>query len=201
MSVPAEQQRRYTFEEYLRLEEASPEKHEFRHGRIVSMAGGTYEHALISTNVVGYLRGQLAGSPCRALGSDMRVRLGSDVRSYPDASAVCGPPQFDPQDPKRTTITNPRVIVEVLSPSTAAYDRGEKFQDYLRIESLQEYVLVSQDQPRVETFFRQPDGTWAFAYFEGLETVAKFRSVGVDVALREVYAGITFPAAEDEQGG
>src|SRR5437868_2755698 len=118
---------RYTFDEYLQLEESAIEKHEFRNGQIISMAGGTYSHSLIILNTMGELRARLKGGPCRALESNMRVRLIRKVLySYADGIVVCGAPQFDPEDTNRTTILNPRVVIELLSPSTEAYDRGHK---------------------------------------------------------------------------
>src|SRR5450755_1942635 len=115
----AEQPRRYTVEEYLRLEHESPEKHEYRDGEIIAMAGGTYEHSLIIANIIGELRGRLKGTPCRVNESNLRVRVARTVRySYPDLAVVCGEPQFDPKDVNRTTVTNPRLVVEVISEST-----------------------------------------------------------------------------------
>ena len=194
MGVPAERTRRYTVEEYLRLEKDSTEKHEYRDGEIVAMAGGTYEHSLITANVVGELRTRLKGKPCRALESNLRVRFGrSLLYSYPDATVLCGAPEFDPHDPSRMTVLNPRLVVEVLSPSTEAFDRGEKFDRYRQIESLQEYLRGVQDRADVQTFFRQPDGTWLFTAAAGLDSAIKLRSLEIELPLGEVYAGVTFP--------
>src|SRR5690349_8973489 len=116
MTLSAGRTRRYTVEEYLRLEKDATEKHEYRDGEIVAMARGTYEHSLIITNVIGALWNRLRGKPCRVLESNLRVRLARSVLySYPDAMVLCGPPQFDPQDVSRTTVLNPRLVVEVLS--------------------------------------------------------------------------------------
>src|SRR5580698_3999322 len=115
-----------TIAEYLSKEEASDVKHEFHEGEIIEMTGGTYEHSLISANVVGELRSRLKGTPCKVLESNLRIRVTPSPRYvYPDGSVVCGPPQFDPDDLRRMTIVNPRVIIEVLSESTEGYDRGE----------------------------------------------------------------------------
>ena len=111
---------------------------------------------------------------------------------YPDLSVVCGPPQFDPADRRRTTVTNPRVVVEVLSDSTEAYDRGGKFTLYRECETLEENVLIAQDRPAFETYHRQPDGTWSFAAWSGLDAVARLRSLGVDLAMSALYAGLPF---------
>ena len=184
---------RATVEEYLRLESSAIEKHEYRDGEIISMAGGTYEHSLIIMNAGASLHALLKGNPCRVLESNMRVRVPrTPLYVYPDLTVICGKPQFDSQDAGRATVTNPRVIIEVLSDATEGYDRGEKFDRYRRLDSLEEYVLVSQAAPRVETFFRQPQGMWLFNAVSGLETKATLRSLRVELALAEVYSGIDF---------
>lgn len=150
-----------TPEEYLAFERASPEKHEFADGEIFAMSGGTYAHSLLGTNVAGELRNALSDRPCDVHGADMRIEVAATRRFfYPDVSVVCGPPVF--LDDKRDTVLNPKVIVEVLSDSSEGYDRGEKFAHYRRIESLRDYVLVSQTEPLVEHFSRQADGTWLY---------------------------------------
>jgi Uma2 family endonuclease len=185
-----------TLEEYFRFERTALEKHEFRDGQIIAMSGGTYEHSLIIANTIGELRQQLKGKPCKVADSNLRVRITKTVLySYPDALVICGDPQFDPLDSARTTITNPKVVVEVLSPSTESYDRADKFVQYLRLESLQEYVLVSQQTALVEVFLRQEEGAWKLFFFEGREATAKLQSIGVNLPLSEVYAGIEFPPA------
>ena len=200
-----EQHRQVTVEEYFRLEEASEERHEFRDGFMVPLGGELvgpdrhYEHSLITTNVVRLVGNRIADGPCRVLGSNLRVRLGRSILySYPDALVICGPPQFDPADTGRRTVNNPRVIVEVLSSTTEAYDRGEKFNRYRQIDSLEEYVLVAQDRPEVETFFRQSDGTWLFAPYTGLDAIARIRCIGINLPLPEVYAGVEFAATGSE---
>jgi len=165
MTLPV-QQRRYTVEEYLRLEAESDEKHEYWDGfivslsRLIGMAGGTYEHSLITMNFARSLGNRLDGGPCHVMGSDLRIKIPrSRLYVYPDASVVCTDPKFDPQAGERTTLLNPRVVVEVLSPSTEVYDRVKKLVKYLEIETLEEYVLVSQSEPRVDTYFRHADGS------------------------------------------
>ena len=117
---------------------------------------------------------------------------------YPDALVFCGPPQFDPDDVKRHTILNPRVIIEVLSPSTEAYDRGDKFAQYREIDGFEEYILIAQDRPHVESILRQPDGAWSFQTFTGLASAARVRCLGLEIAMSEIYAGVEWPAPEDE---
>lgn len=200
--VPTEKSRRYTVAEYLAFEHEATERHEYRDGEIVSMAGGTPEHSLITANVIRRLGNRLEGKPCQVFESNLRVRSVRDERyTYPDVSVVCDGPKFDPADGRRTTIVNPRVIVEVLSPNTEGSDRGEKFRRYIMIDGFQEYVLIAQTRARVETFLRQPDGTWSFAFFDGLEATARLRSLGVDLPLTEIYAGVTFLPPEPEGPG
>ena len=137
------------------------------------------------------------GQPCELYPVDMRVRIpATGLYTYPDVVVVCGEPQFE--DDHVDTLLNPIVLIEVLSPSTERSDRGEKFTRYRMLESLQEYVLVSQDKPQVECFFRQPDGGWLLMPYSGLDAVAKLRSLDVELPLSEIYAGVTFPSAEEE---
>jgi Uma2 family endonuclease len=201
MGMPATQRRFFSVEEYLRLERDSSEKHEYRDGEILAMAGGTADHSLILANTIRELGNRLKGKPCRLYESNLRVKIARKVLyCYPDATVVCGPSQFDPQDAHKTTIINPRVIIEVLSPSTEAYDRGAKFTRYREIESFEEYVLIAQDEPSVETFLRQADGTWSFAAYSGRDAVAKVRCLGVELPLAEVYAGVEFAEKTEEPG-
>ena len=198
MTLPIEQ-RHYSLEEYFQIEENSDEKYEYWDGVLVplreplAMAGGSYEHGVISVNIVRAFGNRLIGGPCQVLGSDLRVKLARSTRYvYPDVSVVCGPPQLDPKDKGRGTICNPRLLVEVLSPSTQALDRSEKLQNYLQIESVEEYLMVSQSQPRVESFFRQQGGTWLFTPIEGLDAALTVRSLGFQVPLREIFLNVQF---------
>jgi len=186
--------RTWTVEEYLAFEATSEQRHEFRNGTVVAMAGSSYEHSAIEANTHLAIGERLRGKSCRTHEGKLRVRFsGTPLYGYPDVLIICGPPVFDSADKARTTILNPTVVIEVLSPSTEAYDRGEKFSRYLRIESLSEYVLVAQDRSRVETYFRTGDGTWVFSYFDGLQSAARFRSLEIEIPLAEIYADIEFP--------
>jgi Uma2 family endonuclease len=197
MGLPATKHR-YTVEEYLRREAAAVDKHEFHEGEILAMSGGTLRHSLIAANVVGSLWSRLGNSRCFPLESNMRVRVPpTDRYVYPDATVVCGDPQFDPQDPNLTTIINPRVIFEILSESTEAYDRGAKFTRYREIESLEQFVLVSQDRPLVEAYARQPGGTWLLAPSSGIEAVAALQSIQINLPLSEIYRRVSFAAPGD----
>jgi Uma2 family endonuclease len=131
--------RKATIAEYLRAEQASKEKHEYIDGEIRSMAGGTYKHSVVILNIAGELRSRLKGMPCRASDGNTRVAV-ANRRSclYPNATVLCGPPEYDPQDKKQTTILNPTLVVEVLSEGTEAFDRGDKFSRYRDIPSLRE---------------------------------------------------------------
>jgi Uma2 family endonuclease len=181
----------YTPEEYLAMEREAAEKSEYYSGQIYAMAGGSPEHNLIGFNIAGLLHAKLRGSPCRGFTSDQRVRIiETGLYTYPDVTVICGELQFD--DARRDTLINPTLLIEVLSPSTEAYDRGEKFAHYRRIESLQEYVLIAQDQPRIERFLRQSDGTWNYRAAEGREGNLRLESVGVDLPVSEVYEGVEF---------
>lgn len=189
---------RHSVSEYLRMERDSLEKHEFDDGEILAMAGATPKHVRIASNLIGELHSRLKSKPCQPYGSDLRIAMMPGRRhAYPDISIICGPLDFDPADERRETATNARAIVEVLSPSTERYDRTRKFDAYRRMETFQEYVLVAQDIPRIETFFRQADGTWAFDAFSGIEAVTKLRSIEVNLPLAEVYAGVEFPPAAE----
>ena len=136
----------------------------------------------------------MEGKPCRSYNSDLRVRVNeSGNYCYPDVTVVCGAVEFARPD-RRTTITNPQVVIEVASPSTEAREREDKFDDYRQIESLLEYFLVSQDRIRVQSFFRQENGIWAFgpSYTQASQFV-KFRPLDIEISVAEIYAGVQFP--------
>jgi Uma2 family endonuclease len=182
-----------TLDEYFRMETDAEERHEFHEGRVVAMAGGTGRHSRIAANVIGRLLGRLEGNGCYPLDSNIRIRIPRKAKYYySDCVVVCGELQYDPAAPPETTIQNPRLIVEVLSDSTEAFDRGDKFTDYREIESLREYILIAQHTPRVEVYVRLPDGMWRFQPAAGLEASAKLEELGIELPLAEVYAGITF---------
>lgn len=178
---------RYTYEEYLAYERDSTLKHEYVGGEIFAMAGGSRRHSALASRISAAL--EIARKPgCVAFQSDLRVRILATGRAtYPDVSMVCGPIQGDPGDRSGETITNPTLIVEVLSPSTEQDDRGAKWQDYQTVPSLQEYVLVSQTEPRVERYVRVPGGGWEYhAVTEGTVTL----SCGAVLDLARLYADL-----------
>ncbi len=174
-----------SYAEYLAKERESEEKHEFLDGEISAMAGGTPEHARLCASVAGVLREKLAGKPCSVFSSDLRVRvLATGLATYPDVSVVCGKLELDPEDPQAAT--NPTLLVEVLSDSSAHYDRGEKSTHYRRIESLRAYVLVSQRERRLEVAVRNNDGSWLVrAYSAGDAPVPPLE---ISLPLDEIYA-------------
>jgi Uma2 family endonuclease len=182
---------RITFPEYLRAEAASDTKHEFLDGVAYAMAGGTPEHARIAANVIRELGSLLAGGNCREYTSDLRVRVpATGLVTYPDVTVVCGPLERDPED--ANTITNPTVIIEVLSDSTEVYDRGEKFHHYQRIASLRAYVLVSQREARIEIFEREGPRRWSFEDVREPE-VARIESLGCSLPVAALYKGVEVP--------
>jgi Uma2 family endonuclease len=177
----------YTFAEYLQQERAGDTKHELINGEIFAMAGGTPEHARLAMRVGRALGAQLLGRPCDVFSSDLLIRVqATGLATYPDLTVVCGRLERDPAD--ANTVVNPVVLIEVLEGSTEGYDRGEKFAHYRHIPSLKEYVLVSQNKPRIEVFQRNEDGTsWTLRVAEVSES-AKITSIGCELAVDEVYA-------------
>jgi len=178
---------RFTFEEYLRLEEDSRTKHEFLAGNVFALSGGTPEHAAITANIARLLGNALAGKPCRVFSPDLRVRVAATgLGTYPDVTVICSKIELDPADPKQHTALNPKVIVEVLSPSTEDYDRGEKLGNYKQIASLQEIVLVAHDRPEAEVVRREPDGSWSRHIARGPGAV-RLESIGCQLPVDEIY--------------
>ena len=186
----------YTFEEYLARERITAEKCEFYHGQIFAMAGGSPRHNTIGVNLVASLRGRLRGSPCRPFNSDQRIRIPENgLATYPDVSVVCGELQLDGAD--RDAVTNPRVIFEVLSKSTESYDRGKKFDLYRQLVSFQEYILVVQDEPQVERYVRQEDGSWLLTVFKGMESMLELQTLATGLPFSEIYEDVRFGHEED----
>jgi Uma2 family endonuclease len=171
-------------EEYLALERASEQKHEYADGEIFAMAGGTREHSLTAANIIRELGEALIERPCEVHTSDLRVRVPSGRYFYPDASIVCG--RLELEDATRDTLLNPTLLVEVLSDSTEAYDRGNKFAHYRGLASFKEYVLASQKEPLVEVFRRQADGSWVMRVY-GAGERARLDSVGCELDVDRAY--------------
>jgi Uma2 family endonuclease len=177
---------RMTYAEYLAAEEATEERHEYINGEVYAMAGGTPRHGALIAAITRHLGNALDGKPCRPYSESTRVRVEATRASfYPDASVVCGELQTSPTDPN--AITNPIVLVEVLSDSTEGVDRGAKAAHYRRLASLQEYVLVSQVEPRVEVQRLNAAGNWELFFFGPGDTV-ELKSVDARFSLDAVYA-------------
>ena len=177
-------ERRYTFQEYVELETNSGVRYEFFDGSVYAMSGGSPDHSRLAANVISALAGQLLGKPCQAFTSDLRVRvLETGLATHPDVSVICGALQRDPED--RNTATNPVVIVEVLSPTTQRYDREEKAAHYRRIPSLESYVLISQEEQRLEVFSRNRDGSWTLR--EARSGEVELSAIGCRLAVSDVY--------------
>jgi Uma2 family endonuclease len=184
---------RYSFREYVALEDVSNVKHELADGHIYAMAGGTPEQAALQASMSARLLASLEGGPCRVHASDLRVRvLATGLTTYPDVTVVCGPYERDPED--RNTIVNPRLIVEVLSPRTEEYDRGEKFDNYRHIPSLEEYVVVNHAERRI-AIWRRRGGAWDHAQATS-GAALRLESVGGDLDVDRVYAAATGSAGE-----
>jgi Uma2 family endonuclease len=184
--MSSQAQKHYTPEEYLALERQAQCKSEYYAGEISAMAGASRWHNLIVTNVLRELSTQLKGRPCTTYPSDMRVKVNpTGLYSYPDVTVVCGEAQFE--DNQQDTLLNPTLIVEVLSESTEAYDRGGKFAHYRKLASLMEYVLIAQTKPHIEHYVRQPDNRWLLAEADSLHDSIHLPSIDCHLALAEVY--------------
>lgn len=190
-----------TPEEYLAVERRNEYKSEYIGGEMVAMTGASRRHNIIGVNITASLDRQLASRPCEIYANDMRVRIASRreyAYAYPDVVVVCGEPQFE--DDHLDTLLNLTLLIEVLSESTERYDRGKKFSFYRTIESLAEYVLVAQDEHRVERYVRQPDGRWLLSDHRSLEDVVELASVRCALALRDVYKKVSLPPSDLKEG-
>ena len=174
-----------TPEEYIAAERKATLKSEYLSGEIVAMSGASNEHNLITMNTANGLYNQVTDRGCRVYASDMRVGIGEGTSYfYPDIAVTCDSPRFE--DDAFDTLINPQVVIEVLSDSTANYDRGEKFRRYRQLESLQEYILISQDQVHVEHYLRQGK-QWVLSEFSELENVLPLTSIGAELSLNQIY--------------
>ena len=179
---------RFTPQEYLAMEREAEYKSEYVSGEIFAMAGTSYKHTIIVANLLRELGGQLRGGPCRAVANDLRVSVqATGAYTYPDVVIVCGQPQFG--DEYLDTLLNPTVLMEVLSDSTEAFDRGGKFAHYRRLESLQEYVLITQSLMRVEHFVRDGE-RWVLSELNKPEDTLELASVSASILLPDIYEDI-----------
>jgi Uma2 family endonuclease len=181
-----EPQRKWTIADYLAYDRESEIRHEFYGGEIFAMSGASRKHNLVNGNVYAALRPQVSSRGCEIYASDMRIRIpATDLCTYPDVVVVCGEPRFE--DEKEDTLLNPTLIVEVLSPSTEDYDHGKKFAHYRTLPSLQLYVMVAQDEVRVELFERRQDGRWILSEVRDVGAALELSAAGAKLALSEVY--------------
>lgn len=188
----------YTAAEYLALERRATYKSEYVGGHIIAMSGASRRHNLIAANISRELSSQLRGRPCESYISDMRVRVSeTGLYTYPDVVAVCGDIRF--ADEQTDTLLNPTVIVEVLSASTEAYDRGDKFAHYRRLASLHDYVLVSQDAVRVEHYVRQGE-KWVLSEASLLTDTVSLASIQCTLVLEDIYDKVRFDTADNTAG-
>ena len=185
--------RRYTLEEYFALELASDEKYEYFDGEVFAMSGASMDHEQIVANIIFALRDTLRGRSCRVLPSNARVKVPSlPPYRYPDVTALCDPPRTELIGGVET-LTNPALIVEVLSPTTEAYDRGDKFTHYKSIESFAEYLLVAQHRPHVTHYVKGAGGVWQYEEVNDLEGSLRLATLDCQLPLRAVYEGVEFP--------
>jgi Uma2 family endonuclease len=180
---------RVSEDEYLRLDRAAEYKSEFLDGEIFAMSGGSLRHSLLAGKWTALMINTLTGRNCHVFTSDARVRTSkTGSYLYPDVSVVCGGSKT--HENSNDILINPQVVIDVLSPSTAGYDRGKKFERYREIESLRDYVLVHANSPHVEHFARQQDASWIFREYRGPEAVVPIASLDCTVSLAEAYSGV-----------
>jgi Uma2 family endonuclease len=178
-----------SLEEYLEREQESEERHEYVDGWMITMVAASWSHSAITSNIDRVLGNQLLDTSCRTASRDLKVALPStDKNAFPDLVVVCGGPEFNPD--QSNLLLNPLIVVEVLSPSTMDYDRGEKFTRYRQIDTLQEYLLVAQDQPHIEHYVRQDDGSWRLTDTDGLDATITLPSIEAELPLHEVYLDV-----------
>ncbi len=184
------QKKKYTPAEYLALEEAAESKSEYWNGEIVAMSGARIDHQQIVSNITEFLGAKVRGR-CRIFPSEMKVWIKKRNKFfYPDLTIICDKPNFYKN--RRDTIDNPRLIIEVLSKSTASFDRAEKFLSYQTLEALDEYVLISQDKALVEQYIKREDGNWIYKATVGIESSVDFFSVKTALSLKEIYDLVEF---------
>jgi len=206
-----------TLEEYLKLEEENHQKYEYHDGYVYAMSGGTFNHSMIGGSIYGEIRDKLKGKPCKPVNNDLKLWLEHNNRYvYPDCMVVCG--KFEFSDDHKDAITNPVIIVEVLSKSTEGYDRGDKFKNYRELSSLGHYVLISQDKPQIEIYSRREDleitendsvtdtSLWKITTLEGLDKILSLVLLNndkieekIEIALKDIYENVEFENLETEK--
>jgi len=185
--------KKHTLLEYLQLEEQSDVKHEYRNGSIYAMSGGSLNHGIIGNNIGTALGNALypKEGDCFPTNSEVKIYIEAiDESVYPDVMVICGEPSFKMK--RNDIVTNPSLIIEVLSKSTEAYDRGSKFLKYRQLPSFREYVLIAQHEPKVESFYRHDETFWRISTALGLDSSIHLYSIDCDITLKEIYAFIKF---------
>lgn len=187
-----------TPQQYIEQEELAAQKSEYWNGYVRERAISSYPHLLISSNLVGELSSRLKGRACEAMPSDLRIWMPAVANFfYPDCSVICEVPRFWGSG-RTAVVENPTVVIEIYSDSTEKYDRGAKFHSYQTIPELRQYVLISQSQSMVEVFTRDGD-RWVLRTFRGLDSVAEFESIEVQLPLRELYDRVEFPQEPEDR--
>jgi Uma2 family endonuclease len=188
-------QPQYTFEGYLAAEREADVRHEYVDGQVFDMVGASENHNIIVANLTTFILTQMKGRPCLVYANDMKVRIDAEnVCKYPDITALCGEREF--LDDRRDVLLNPSLIIEVLSDSTEAYDRGEKFALYRRLPSLKDYILASQDRKRIELYTKQADGGWLLTEYNDDDDKIVLESIDCMLILRDVYDKVEFRLKE-----
>ena len=197
MATAARRTRPYlTPQDYLAQERKAETKSEYYAGQVYAMSGAGEAHNLVVTNIIIALGSRLRKRPCKVYPSDMRVKVSpTGLYTYPDVTVVCGEPEFD--DKQKDTLLNPTMIIEVLSESTEAYDRGKKFAHYRTLDSLAEYLIIAQDAVAIDRYVRQYDGRWLLTAYRGLQAVAMLEAIDCELPLAEVYDKVEELADED----
>lgn len=201
MALALRTEKLYSPEEYLEFERTAEVRHEYLEGEIYAMAGESLAHSQICINIAAEMRRSLKGGSCQALSPNMKVWAGTlGLYAYPDLTIVCGTPEF--HDQKKDILLNPKVLIEVLSPSTERYDQTKKFFLYRKeIPSLTDYILISQKIAFIEHHEKQPDGKWTFNVFEGLEGAFRLNSINCDIPLAEIYDRVEVIIPKTESDG
>jgi len=196
MTVNIRKRKKITEAQYLKMERAAETKHEFLDGEVYAMTGASQRHNLVTGSTFASLYNQLRGRPCQVYPSDMRVKVAeTGLYTYPDISVACGRAEL--ADENRDTLLNPVLIIEILSKSTAGYDRREKFSQYRRIPTLNDYLLISPTRCLVEHYLRQPDGKWLLTEYNDLADVIELSSIGCRLALSDVYEQVMLLIKEE----
>ncbi|MEA5421434.1 Uma2 family endonuclease [Spirulina sp. CCNP1310] len=196
MAIATAEAKTYTAEDYLALEVESEIRNEYRNGEIIPMTGGTPNHNKLTNALSALLWFALRQKPYSVFVTDQRLWIPErDIYTYPDVMAIAEPLEL--KAGRKDTVINPILLAEVLSPSTAEYDRADKFTAYRTIPTFQEYLLIAQDRPQVEQFIKQGEQEWLFIVHQGLDAVVRVRSLHVEIALADLYEGIEFEKNSD----